>query len=111
MGIRFTGISTPIGGLEWEYTDKKEHPSELLIYPGQKIQVFISSICGKEKYDRVRSELKRHIEATGLAVVYLFEGTGASTVAAGAHYLYALEDSDVCIFLIDNADGLSLIHI
>ena len=41
MGIRFTGISTPIGGLEWEYTDKKEHPSELLIYPGQKIQVFI----------------------------------------------------------------------
>lgn len=107
MGIRFTGISTPIGGLEWEYTDKKEHPSELLIYPGQKIQVFISSICGKEKYDRVRSELKRHIEATGLAVVYLFEGTGASTVAAGAHYLYALEDSDVCIFLIDNADGIS----
>lgn len=107
MGIRFTGISTPIGGLEWEYTDKKEHPSELLIYPGQKIQVFISSICGKEKYDRVRSELKRHIEATGLAVVYLFEDTGASTVAAGAHYLYALEDSDVCIFLIDNADGIS----
>lgn len=107
MGIRFTGISTPIGGLEWEYTEKKEHPSELLIYPGQKIQVFISSICGKEKYDRVRSELKRHIEATGLAVVYLFEGTGASTVAAGAHYLYALEDSDVCIFLIDNADGIS----
>ena len=27
MGIRFTGISTPIGGLEWEYTDKKEHVS------------------------------------------------------------------------------------
>ena len=107
MGIRFTGISTPIGGLEWEYTDKKERLSELIIHPGQKIQVFISSICGKEKYDHVRSELKQLIEATGLATVYLFEGVGASTVAAGSHYLYALEDSDVCIFLIDNADGIS----
>ena len=24
MGIRITGISTPIGGVEWEYTEKNE---------------------------------------------------------------------------------------
>ena len=107
MGIRFTGITTPIGGLEWEYTDKKEQPSKLSMYPGQKIRVFISSICGKEKYDHVRSELKQLIESTGLATVYLFEGKGASSISAGSHYLYALEDSDVCIFLIDNADGIA----
>ena len=47
MGIRLTGISTPIGGLEWEYTDKREQLSNLSMQPGQKIRVFISSICGK----------------------------------------------------------------
>ena len=72
MGIRFTGISTPIGGLEWEYTEKKGAPSELLIYPGQKIQVFISSFVGKKNMTVFVLKLKRHIEATGLAVVYLF---------------------------------------
>ena len=106
MGIRLTGISTPIGGLEWEYTDKREQLSNPSMQPGQKIRVFISSICGKEKYDQVRSELKRLIENTGLATVYLFEGAGASSVAARSHYLYSLKDSDVCIFLIDNADGI-----
>lgn len=106
MGIRLTGISTPIGGLEWEYTDKREQLSNLSMQPGQKIRVFISLICGKEKYDQVSSELKRLIENTGLATVYLFEGAGASSVAARSHYLYSLKDSDVCIFLIDNADGI-----
>ena len=27
MGIRITGISTPIGGVEWEYTEKNERAS------------------------------------------------------------------------------------
>ena len=79
---------------------------ESMISPGQKIKVFISSICGVERYDKVRLELKNAIESTQLAEVYLFEGTGASTLSAGNHYTWALEDSDICIFLIDNADGI-----
>lgn len=105
MGARLTGISTPIGGLSWEYT-KEENETSLHISPGQKIKVFISSICGVEKYDKVRIELKSAIEKTQLADVYTFEGKGASTLPAGAHYTFALEDSDICIFLIDNADGI-----
>ena len=76
----------------------------------QKIRVFISSKCdeaGKPpKYNPIRSELKNLIESTNLAIVYTFENEGASTLSAGSHYTFALEDSDVCIFLIDNADGI-----
>ncbi len=107
MGVRLTGISTPIGGLSWEYTGNEEKADSLMVSPGQKIKVFISSICGVEKYDKVRAELKAAIERTQLADVYTFEGTGASTLPAGAHYTLALEDSDICIFLIDNADGIN----
>lgn len=73
----------------------------------EKIKVFISSICGEEKYDKVRAKLKSLIEDTGIAKVYLFEGNKiASTLTAEQDYLYELDDSDVCIFLIDNADGV-----
>lgn len=106
MGIRVTGISTPVGGLSWEYTKAEKQSVPLLISPGQKIKVFISSICGVEKYDKVRAELKKAIEDTQLANVYLFEGKGAASLPASAHYTWALEDSDICIFLIDNADGI-----
>lgn len=107
MGIRLTGISTPVGGLSWEYEKSEEKSVPLPISPGQKIKVFISSICGVDKYDKVRAELKKAIEDTQLADVYTFEGKGASTLPAGAHYTMALEDSDICIFLIDNADGIN----
>ena len=108
MGVRLTGISTPVGGISWEYTKKAEdHSTFLPVSPGQKIKVFISSICGVEKYDKVRAELKSVIESTQLADVYTFESKGASTLPAGAHYTFALEDSDICIFLIDNADGIN----
>lgn len=107
MGVRLTGISTPMGGVSWEYTNKTEKDSvPLLTYPGQKIKVFISSICGVERYDKVRSKLKSSIEATQLADVYLFEEAGAASLSAGSHYTWALEDSDICIFLIDNFDGI-----
>lgn len=76
-----------------------------------KIKVFISSKCDKAgetpKYGPIRAELKQEIEKTGLANVYVFEDEEASTLSAGNHYIFALEDSDVCIFLIDNADGIS----
>ena len=66
MGIRLTGISTPVGGVSWEYTKAEEHSAPLPLSPGQKIKVFISSICGVEKYDKVRAELKNAIERTQL---------------------------------------------
>lgn len=108
MGIRVTEISTPFGGVAWEYTDKPETPALPSLQPGRKIEVFISSICGDNgKYDRVRAELKKAIEETGLANVYLFEGKGAASMPAGSHYEFALVDSDICLFLIDNADGIA----
>ena len=109
MGIRLTGISTPFGGAEWEYTDKqKDYAAPIVISPDQRIKVFISSICGDGgKYDRVRAKIKQAIEDTQLADVYLFEAKDASTLPAGDHYVWALEDSDVCIFLIDNSDGIT----
>ena len=67
MGVRLTGISTPIGGLSWEYTEKKTLELHKELVPKEKIKVFISSICGNAKYDTVRSELKTAIEETNLA--------------------------------------------
>lgn len=106
MNARLTGFSTPFIGASWEYKDNKEQKAPRPIIPDEKIKVFISSICGEDKYDRIRAELKQAIENTQLANVYTFEGKGASTLSAGNHYTFALEDSDVCIFLIDNADGI-----
>lgn len=74
--------------------------------PKRKIDVFISSKCGDEKYDNVRKKLKEAIESTNLENVYFFEGEGASTLSASNHFTFALEDSDLCIFLIDNEDGI-----
>ena len=106
MAIRLTGFSTPIGGFNWEYLDKAKARMKEELYPTRKLQVFISSKCGEPKYDSARKNLKDKIEATGLADVYLFEGTEASTLTAKSDYLLSLSDSDVCIFLIDNADGV-----
>lgn len=82
-----------------------------MIIPEMKIQVFISSACGdepeKQKYNFVREALKTLIESTGFAKTYVFESEGGSITPAGHHYISALEDCDVCIFLIDNRDGIS----
>lgn len=87
-----------------------QEKESIQIIPSQKIKVFISSKCDRAeeppKYDPIRAELKESIEKTGLAEVYTFEGEEASTLSAGVHYTFALEDSDVCIFLVDNADGI-----
>ena len=107
MGIRLTGFSTPVVGATWEYTEDKNEMRMFQVIPKRKINVFISSICGIERYDNVRKELKEALESTKLVDVYTFEGKGASTLPAGAHYTWALEDCDVCIFLIDNEDGIN----
>lgn len=84
MGIRLNGISTPFGGVQWEYTDEgQQYDFEKSILPSRKLRVFISSICGDNgKYDKVRNTLKKKIEETQLAEVYLFEDEPASTLPA-----------------------------
>lgn len=104
MDIRITGISTPFGGISWEYANKENNEKFLMVK--RKIKVFISSKCGG-KYDNVRLKLKETIENTNLAEVYLFEEAEASTLSAIDHYTLALQECDVCIFLIDNKDGIS----
>ncbi len=79
-----------------------------MIIPNIKLKIFISSICGVDKYDELRKKLKNAIEETQLADVYIFEEEGASTLSARNHYRWNLQDSDLCIFLIDNEDGISL---
>ena len=76
---------------------------------GSKIRVFISSICGDHgKYDHIRSRLKELIDNTRVAeCFYTFEDKGAATLPAGFHYEWALRDSDVCVFIIDNKDGIT----
>lgn len=83
-------------------------PIPISIIPKRKLNVFVSSACGdgKEHYNEVRQQIKNCIESTGIADVYLFEDAPASTLTAGQAYLSELKDSDVCIFLIDNADGV-----
>lgn len=73
----------------------------------EKIKVFVSSRSGISKYDEVRKKLKERIEQTNLAEVYLFEDGLASTQTAEQEYLYAIDDSNICIFLIDNADNVT----
>lgn len=107
MGAGLTDMRTPFSGAAQGYTRKRRSVNTFQIVPHQKIRVFISSICGLPKYDSIREELRAAIEATSLASVYVFEGEGASTLPAGEHYIRALEDSDVCIFLIDNLDGIT----
>jgi len=95
----------------------------------EKIKVFISSKCGGERinfdkivdsdlkdkkslansavrtnYDIVRKSLKSFLESTGFITVYIFEDGAASTLSAKEEYLYEIDSSDVCLFLIDNFD-------
>ena len=111
MGIRLTGISTPFGGANWEYKDDKlgrnTDSISPMIKPRLKLRVFISSNCDTKKYKDIRKELQNRIEQTQLADVYVFEREEGSTLTAEEDYLFALRDSDVCIFLIDNKDGVN----
>ncbi len=99
----------------------------------ERIKVFISSKCGGERvnfdklvhnaskskediaknavranYDLVRRALKRSLDATDFISTYVFEDEAASTLSAQQDYFDQLDNSDVCLFLIDNFDdGIS----
>src|SRR5665648_262037 len=95
----------------------------------EKIKVFISSKCGGEhlnfdklvddsskskkevadkgirtSYDLVRRALKLSLEETGLIKTYLFEDDFPSTSFAEEDYINEIDDSHVCLFLLDNFD-------
>lgn len=95
----------------------------------EKIKVFISSKCGGERinfdrliesassdkktvadkairtnYDIVRRALQVALENTGFIETYIFEDDAASSSTSREDYLFKLDQSDVCLFLIDNFD-------
>lgn len=72
----------------------------------EKIKVFISSKCGVEKYDIIRTKIKEKLKKNNLFECYVFEETGSSILTARQHYSLNLRECDVCIFLIDNSDGV-----
>ena len=70
-----------------------------------KLRIFISSKCGG-KYTIARKALKTLLETTGLVETYVFEtepGSSEDTISA---YLEYVDNSNLCIFLVDNADGV-----
>ena len=73
---------------------------------GQKLRVFISSKCGG-RYTIVRTAIKNLFETTGLIETYVYERAPASGEDNVSAYLDSIDKSDLCIFLIDNADGAS----
>lgn len=81
-----------------------------MIPTGEKLRVFISSKTGDDqasiKYNLARKAIKEMLELTGLFQIYLFEEAGSSTTSAYNHYIQRLKNADVCIFLIDNEDGV-----
>ena len=70
-----------------------------------KLRVFISSKCGG-KYTIARKSLKKLLETTGLAEVYAFETEPASSEDTISSYLEHVDASNLCIFLVDNEDGV-----
>lgn len=71
-----------------------------------KIKVFISSMCG-DKYEVVRKALECLIKETGLAKAYVFETAAASSQNVRSSYLNKVDNCDLFVLLVDNADGIS----
>lgn len=70
-----------------------------------KVKVFISSKCGG-KYTLVRKALKSLLSETNIVQVFIFEELGASSQHVIDSYITKLDDSDLCVFLIDNKDDV-----
>lgn len=70
-----------------------------------KLRVFISSKCGG-KYTIARKSLQKLLEVTGLVETYVFETDPASSEDTQSAYLEYVDGSNLCIFLVDNEDGV-----
>lgn len=71
-----------------------------------KITVFISSKCGG-RYTIIRKALKELLLETGMASVYAFEAAPGSSQPMPDAYLQYINESHLCLFLIDNKDGVT----
>jgi hypothetical protein len=71
-----------------------------------KVHIFISSKCGG-KYSIVRKALKELLLETAMTEVYAFETEPCSSEPMPNAYLQYMPPSHLCIFLIDNKDGVS----
>lgn len=70
-----------------------------------KVNIFISSKCGG-RYTIVRKALKNLLIETGMANVYIFETAPASSQSIPDAYLQHVDESHVCLIIIDNKDGV-----
>ena len=79
----------------------------IMSYSGieHKLRVFISSKCGGQ-YTVARKSLQKLLEVTGLVETYVFETDPASSEDTQSAYLEYVDGSNLCIFLIDNEDGV-----
>ena len=79
----------------------------IMSYSGieHKLRVFISSKCGG-KYTIARKSLQKLLDVTGLVETYVFETDPASSEDTQSAYLDYVDNSNLCIFLVDNADGV-----
>lgn len=81
------------------FDDKNYTPAQL------KLRVFISSKCGG-KYTIARKSLQKLLEVTGLVETYVFETDPASSEDTQSAYLEYVDGSNLCVFLVDNEDGV-----
>lgn len=70
-----------------------------------KVKIFISSKCGG-KYTVARKALKEMLLNTGMTEVYTFETASGSSQAVIESYLHYVDESHLCVFIIDNKDGV-----
>ncbi len=70
-----------------------------------KLRVFISSKCGG-KYTVARKSLQKLLDVTGLVETYVFETDSASSEDTQSAFLEYVDNSNLCIFLVDNKDGV-----
>lgn len=79
----------------------------------RKIRVFISSKCGDSepgnlgRFDRMRREIAKRLDSSPVFAPYLWERGGASTANAEQNYIGELNDSDICVVVIDNKVGVT----
>ncbi len=71
-----------------------------------KVNVFISSKCGG-RYTIIRKALKELLLETGMTHVYVFETAPGSSQPMPDVYLNYINESHLCLFLIDNKDGVT----
>ena len=80
----------------------------------RKIRVFISSKCGDAdesgnpgRFDAMRRGITNRLKSSPVFDPYLWEDGGASTTSAKNNYISELNDSDICVFIIDNKVGVT----